>query len=465
MVINPSIFKAYDIRGVYPSDINGENTPLIITAIYRFFTSRLKKSPLSVVLGRDMRISSPSLYEIAKKALLAEGATVIDTGLVSTPTFYFAVFHYQYDCGIQISASHNPKEYNGIKFAVREDHKIVKIGKNTGIDEVRKIALSETLTERNLKGSRILHPNVIDDEISFVTKNFDMGGITPFKVVADPANAMGALYLEKLFERIPGKLIKMNFDLDGTFPAHQPDPLQFETLHNLQNKVIEEKADLGIAPDGDGDRVFFIDEKGGIIPATLITSLITKEILAKSPGETVLVDVRSIGNVRNICKKHGGKVSVSHVGHALITEQLNKENAIFAGESSGHFYFRDMGGAESSVRAILYVLDTMSRTRKPISEILSSLQTWYESGEINFALSDKSAAQSLLESIEKKYPDGEVSWLDGLSVDYRIWRFNIRTSNTEPLLRLNVEAEDETVLKTNLEKILSELKETGAKRK
>lgn len=465
MLVNDAIFKAYDIRGIYPKDINKENIVTIVKAIYTFFLKDLGKNKISVVLGRDMRVSSPSLFEAAKKTLVESGASVVDVGLVSTPTFYFAVQHYDYDTGIQISASHNPKEYNGIKFVKMEGQNIVKIGKNTGMEEVKQIALSQTFAESSGQGSVTVLNTVLKDEVDEAIKAFNPKNIKKFKVVADPANAMGALYLEELFKRLPCELVKMNFNLDGTFPVHQPDPLQFELLKDLQQKVIEEKADLGIAPDGDGDRVFFINEKGEIIPATLISSLIAKEILSQHKGEKILVDIRYIGNVKNIVAKYEGTVSISKVGHAFITEQLNKENAIFAGESSGHFFFRETGGAESSVRVILQILETMGREDKPISQVVVPFHVWQESGEINFLLAGLNKTQPLLEEIAKNYQDGQVSWLDGLAVDYSDWRFNIRASNTEPLLRLNLEAISGELMQQNLSKILDQLQQLGAARK
>jgi len=287
----------------------------------------------------------------------------------------------------------------------------------------------------------------------------------PFRVVADPANAMGILYIKELFKYVPGDLIKMNFELDGTFPVHQPDPLQFETLKDLQKRVVEEKADFGIAPDGDGDRIFFIDEKGKVVPATLITSLITKEILSKKKGEKIIADIRYTQNVGNVCKKLGGVFLTSKVGHALITKYLNKENAAFAGESSGHYYFRETGGAESSVRVILYVLEAMREAGKPLSELLREFHSSFESGEYNFVLSEETSAEQILQMLKTTFFDGTANELDGLAVDYPDWRFSVRSSNTEPLLRLNLEAKTEELMRQKLHELLELLKNQGAQPK
>lgn len=462
MIVNPSIFKAYDIRGIYPSEINEEVYERIVRGIYCFFLKDLNKASLSVVLGRDMRVSSPSLFDVAKKTLVKSGAQVLDIGLVSTPTFYYASLRYGYDIGIQITASHNPKEYAGTKFVKKDGNKIIKIGKNTGMDEVKENVLNENFAPYIEGGSVTVKENVLEEEIAEALAEIDISKIKPFKVVSDPANGMGSLYVDALFKKVPGELIKMNFDLDGTFPAHPADPLDFENLKPLQERVKAENADLGIEPDGDGDRVFFIDEKGAVVPATFISSLIAEEVLSDDSSQKIIVDIRYTRNVQHIIKKHKGKLHISKVGHAFITEDVNREGAFFAGESSGHFYFGKTGGAESSIRVILYVLRAMSEQGKPLSQILQSLQSSFESSESNFKLSNTDEAKKILDQISKKYEDGEISWLDGISVDYPDWRFNIRTSNTEPLLRLNVEANSSDLMKKKLSKLLSELKEAGA---
>ncbi len=465
MAVDPRVFKAYDIRGVYPSQINDGNFEPIIRAIYTFFLKKVNKKNLTVVLGRDMRISSPSLFEIAKKTLVNSGATVIDIGLSPTPTFYFAVIKYGYDVGIDITASHNPKEYAGVKFVMRQDEKIIKIGKSTGMDEIVKLCLSDQFAPYTNDGKVIEKKDVLEDEVKDALALFDISRIKPYRIACDPANGMGSLYVEKLFEHIPGELIKMNFELDGNFPAHQADPLDFNNLIPLQDKVKEVKADLGIEPDGDGDRIFFIDEKSQVIPATSISSLIAKELLEKDEKSKVIVDIRYTRNVTDVLKSHNNSPFISKVGHAFITEDVNREGADFAGESSGHFYFGKTGGAESSVRVILYVLMAMSITGKPISEILKELRSSYESGEYNFVLPDGADSKKLLEEISKEQKDGVVSRLDGLAVDFPDWRFSIRTSNTEPLLRLNVESDDLKKTEEKLKILTDRILSSGAKAK
>ena len=465
MTIKDNIFKAYDIRGVYPSELNENNIQVIVKAIYTYLKPKTINSKFLVAIGYDMRLSSQILFNSAKKSLLECGASIIDLGMISTPTLYYSLLKYKYDLGIQISASHNPKEYNGLKIVKRNKNQLIKIGKNTGMEEIKKISLSNYKFQIIKSGKVNKNLAVLKSEVADALKSIKPKYIKKLKIVADPGNAMGGLYINEICKKIPSNLIKMNFKLDGTFPSHQPDPLQFDTLRSLQQKIKEEKADLGIAPDGDGDRVFFIDEKGNVIPATLISSLIANEILCKNKKDKILVDIRYTNNVKNICKKYNSEVSISQVGHALITEQLNKERAAFAGESSGHFYFRETGGAESSIRVIITILNVIGRENKPISKIVKNLQSSYESGEINFELPQNITSKKIFDYFAKEYKNGKISFLDGISIDFKDWRFNIRASNTEPLLRLNVEANNKNILYKNLKNILSEIIGFGAKRK
>lgn len=458
--MNSSLFKVYDIRGIYPTDFNEENIKIIIKAIYTLFKERLKKTDLTIALGCDMRLSSPSLFNVAKGTLLDLGVTVIDIGLSSTPTVYFAVNYFHYDAGIQISASHNPSIWNGIKFFYRLGNRLIKISKNTGMEEVKNLSLKNQFSFPKKQG-KLIKKEVLKDEVNFA---FDLvkPEIKKLKVVADTANAMGGPYLEEIFKRTNCELIKMNFNLDGSFPSHEANPLKFNLLKPLQEKVLLEKADFGIATDGDGDRIFFIDEKGQIVPATLISSLVAKEILTKKPGEKILVDIRYTKNTVNTVKKYGGIPIINVVGHSLITEHLNKVNGAFSGESSGHFFFRETGGAESAIRIIYYVLDAISKQNKPLSKIVGELHTSFESSEFNFTFPKNITAKDFLNKILVDYKDGEVSWMDGLTVDYPDWRFNIRSSNTEPLIRLNLEANSDPLMKNKLQEVQGKILLLGA---
>lgn len=442
MQIDPKIFKGYDIRGIYPSELNEENIVPIVKAIYTFLYQE-KKQPLNLVIGTDMRTSSPSLTKIAIQTAVDLGANVIDVGIVSTPTFYFTVYHYGYDAGFQVTASHNPKEWNGIKIVKKGPTGLIKIGRPTGLEDIKKMAITGQSMHSTTKGTVTQKTDILDDEVNNALKIVGFPKLNKFKIVADPGNAMGAQYIEALSEKIPMDLIKMNFELDGTFPAHQPDPLQSKTLVDLQKRVIEEKADLGLAPDGDGDRLFFIDEKGQIIPPTLITSIVTKDLLKKSPGDQILIDIRYVLTPQKIIEENGGKMKITRVGHAYITEAMNETGGIFAGESSAHYFFRDTGNAESQMPMILSVLKAMTQEHKPLSEVTQQYRRSYESGEFNFKVNN---GIDIISAAKENYKDGKVDILDGVAVSYPNWRFSIRTSNTEPLLRLNVEAYDKSIM-------------------
>ncbi|MFQ5452328.1 MAG: phosphomannomutase/phosphoglucomutase, partial [Candidatus Paceibacterota bacterium] len=326
MSIDKSIFKSYDIRGIYPDQINEKNIYQIAQAIYKLFQEKKGDRRLSVVVGRDMRLSAPKLYPIFKKGFVDAGAKLVDVGLVSTPTFYFAVLNLKTDAGAQLTASHNPPKYNGVKFVVRQGEALMKIGGSTGMKQVKKYALDE-VSVKSSGGSEEKYNNIVEKEIRHAFKLISPKGIKPLKVIADPANAMAGTYIEALFKQLPCELVKMNFELDGSFPAHQPDPLVFSNLIDLQKKVLEEKADFGLAPDGDGDRLFFIDEKGQIIAASAITALVARELLKKFPGETILYDIRYILTPKKIIQEFGGKSDITRVGHAFITKRMHETGA------------------------------------------------------------------------------------------------------------------------------------------
>lgn len=452
-MIDPKIFKAYDIRGIYPSEINEEVVYKVGRAFYTFFCKKLGKNKLSIVVGGDMRLSTPALFEKLKQALVDSGAEVIDIGVVPTPTVYFAVRYLNADGGIQVSASHNPKEYNGLKAVMNMTEGLVKIGKNTGMGEVKRLADEGEFVESGEMGS-ITKKDVMADDVANAFEVIKPGEIKPLTVVADAANAMGSPLIEALFEKLPScKLIKMNFELDGTFPAHQADPLQFDTLKDLCARVVEEKADFGIAPDGDGDRVFFIDERGEVVPASISTAIIIRELLKKYPGEKVGFDIRYIWSPTKAALDGGGVPVITQVGHALITETMQKEHLFYAGESSGHNYWRFAGGAESTIAVILTILDTISREGKKMSEIVKEVSASFESGEINFKLDSADEAKNKIELFKETFNDGEVSLIDGLSVAYDDWRFNLRASNTEPLIRLNIEARSKDLMEKRVEEL------------
>jgi len=456
MKINPAIFKSYDIRAVYPEELDEEGIKKITKAIFNMFTVKIgDNKQLKVVLSYDMRLSGPVLHPAVKQTLVELGAEVIDIGKTSTPTFYFAVSHYGYDCGIQVTASHNPPEYNGLKFVINTPKGLFKIGKGTGMEEVKENSLKDFSFEPKFEGKVTEKLGVLTDEVDNALKLFQNPEIKKFKIVADPANAMGGTYIEELFKKVPGELIKMNFTLDGSFPAHQPDPLNFDNLKDLQKRVLEEKADFGLAPDGDGDRLYFVDENGNIVTATILTALIARELLKENPGGKILFDIRYILGSSKIVEELGGTYDVTRVGHAFITQQLTETGAIFAGESSGHFYYQATGNAESQVATIVAVLKVMSRENKPLSEVLKELHRSFESGEYNFKVTN---AAEIIEKLKEDYRDGVLDELDGIAISYPNFRFSVRTSNTEPLLRLNVESFEKDVMNSKKDELIKKIR-------
>jgi phosphomannomutase len=337
-----------------------------------------------------------------------------------------------------------------MKFVLGSPKGLIKIGKPTGMDEVKELALGEIAIDPSTPGTVTKKTGILEDEVRVTLDLLKNPVIKKMKIVADPGNAMGAQYIDALFAKVPADLIRMNFELDGSFPVHEPNPLNFETLKDLQARVLSEHADLGLATDGDGDRLYFIDEKGKVVPATSVTSIVARELLKEYPGDIIYFDIRDILGPQKIVEECGGKSEIVRVGHAYITEAMNKSGGIFAGESSGHMFFRTNGNAESNLPVILIVLKVMSDENKTLSQLVEDLRRSYESGELNFKVTN--AAEILL-ALRQRYKDGEFSEIDGVSVSFKDWRFNVRTSNTEPLLRLNVEGYEKAVVDDKFEEL------------
>lgn len=436
------IFKSYDIRGIYPEQIDEENVIPTTRAIFAFFRQQLPNiEQLTVVVGRDMRSSSPALFKAVTETLVELGAHVIDPGLVSTPTFYYAVFTGGYDTGIQITASHNPKNYNGLKIVINpKNGGLIKVGKPTGMEDIKKMAVEGVMGHVSgvMPGKITQIDNVTEDEIQNALKIMGNPKLNSYKVVADAANAMGALYIDHLYKHIPGELVKLYFELDGDFPNHAADPLDPKNNEDVQKKVVEEGADLGLALDGDGDRIFFIDEKGSVVSPAKITAIVARELLREHKGEKILFDIRYIMTPKRVVEEEGGEAVITKVGHAFITEMMNKDGGIFAGESSAHYFFRDTGNAEGPILVLLHVLNAMTKSGKKLSELAQEVTRSRESGEMNFRVKN---AKEIIAKLKELHADGEISEIDGVAVQYPDWRFSLRSSNTEPLLRLNVEEE------------------------
>jgi len=444
-----TIFKAYDIRGIYPEQLDEDTIYRIGKAYADILSDELEKDDITIVVGQDMRISSPSLADSIIRGITGQGVNVVDIGLASTPTFYYAVTKLGLDGGMQVSASHNPKEYNGVKIVKR---KALPVGYDSGIDLIEHKVQNNEFKPASQKGTVTRREGILESEIEFSLQHADLTKIGPLKVVADPANSMGAPYLSGLMQRLPGELVKMNFDLDGTFPAHEADPFKDENIRDLKEKVLEEKADLGIATDGDGDRIFFIDEKGRLVEPAILRGIMSRIVLKEQPGATICYDIRPGKITRDMIVANGGKPSVTKVGHTLIKTQAIKENAAFAGESSGHFFFNtEIGMFEMPMIVALKLFEEICTSGKKLSGIVDPLKKYFHSGEINSTVADKEAK---LKELAEIFKDGKISWLDGVTIEYDDFWFNVRPSNTEPLLRLNLEAISPEAMQKRTDEVL-----------
>lgn len=444
------IFKAYDIRGVYPDELDETLIYRIGQAFSILLQQEAQKKRITIVVASDMRCSSPELKQQVIQGITTQGADVVDIGLASTPTFYFAVAQYGYDGGLIVSASHNPKEYNGCKLVRKQ---AIPISKETGIMTIRDSVRKNEFPIEN-KGNVHVKQNVLDDQITHDLSYFNSEIIKPFRIVADPANAMGATYLEALFKKLPVTLIKMNFDLDGTFPAHQADPLDEKNVKDLKKKVVEEHADLGIATDGDGDRVFFVDEQGSIVPSHILRGILAEIFLREFPKATICYDIRPGRITNDMILTHGGTPVVTRVGHSLIKEKMREVDAVFAGESSGHYFYRfDHGSYEAPIVMIGKLLEELTEKNCRFSELINPYKKYKHSGEINSTVKDK---EKTLDRIISSYKDAkDISFLDGVSITYDDFWFNVRPSNTESLLRLNVEAVSKHVMEEKRDELLA----------
>ena len=430
------IFKAYDIRGVYPTDLN-ETLAEAIGRAYIEFTGAKK-----VVIGRDMRPHSEPLFSALCRGITGQGADVIDLGLCSTPQSYFANGKLQADGGIMITASHNPGEWNGFKLCRAN---AVPISGVTGIADIQRIVETKTWKKCDKPG-KVSKYDIGPEYGKFLRSFATMD--RKLKVVVDYANAMG-LYeiagIRELFDVVP-----MYDTLDGTFPNHAANPLQTETLDAIRAKVKEVGADFGAAFDGDADRCGFIDDEGNIIPMDLFTALIAQDILSHGPA-TIFYDLRSSRAVRECIAENGGKPMMSRVGHAFIKTQMRENDAVFAGELSGHYYFKQNYTAESQGLAMIMLANLICRKNRPVHELVKPLRKYVSSGEINSRVAD---VKPILDAIRKKYADGNMYELDGVSSEYKDWWFNVRASNTEPLLRLIVEADTKELMEARRDELL-----------
>ena len=442
-MLDPKAFKAYDVRGVYPTELDEEGAYAIGRAYVEQF------APRTVAVGRDMRTSSPSMAEAVRNGAADGGADVLDLGMVGTEMVYFAVGELGLDGGIAVTASHNPKEYTGMKI-VRAG--ALPVGGESGLLDVRDRAARASWQDapRGTIRDEDIWPGFVDRVLSFV----NVSALRPLRVVIDAANGMAGAMLPPVLDRLPMlDVVRCNFEPDGTFPNHEPNPLLPENREFIVRKTREEGADFGVAFDGDADRCFFVDDAGEFVPGDFTTALFAETILAREPGGKVIYDVRASWAVPEAIEAAGGIPLVNRVGHAFIKQRMREEHAVFGGEVSAHYYFRDFSQADSGTVPFLLMAEIVSR-RGRLSEILAPFRSrYFITGELNTPVAD---VPSTLRELEARYaPEGEISHLDGLSVVGDEWHFNVRPSNTEPLLRLNLEALSEELMERKRDEVLA----------
>jgi len=435
--VDPSIFKAYDVRGLYGDQIDEDVAYRLGRGFARVLADMYETAPaeLRLALGRDMRLQAQSLSERYAQGMRDEGAHVLDIGMVGSEMLYWTVGSRELDGGLMCTASHNPKEYTGAKLVGRA---ALPLSGDSGIGELREIVTAgEPGPPAEPVGgqeSEDVGEPFREDALAFI----DQSSIQPMKVVLDGGNGMAGPMCGSILDMFGLDQVKLYWEPDGEFPDHEPNPLLEENRQFVIDKVLSEGADLGIAWDGDGDRCFFIDDTGRFVDGDFLTALLAQSILAKEPGAAILYDVRASRAVRDVVEGAGGSAHVNRVGHAFFKARMREEGAAFGGEVSGHYYFRDFYCADSGTLPALLILELLSAKRQKMSELLAPLlERYFLSGEINSEVEDSDAK---MEEIEARYSDAEISHLDGVSVDYDDWHFNVRASNTEPLLRLNLES-------------------------
>jgi len=445
--MDPAIFKAYDIRGIYSDQLNEEDAWKIGHAAARFLRSLLtgyqrgQANAQALCVGRDMRSHSPKLTKALIDGINSSGANVIDIGMIDTPQMYFAINHLGTCGGVQVTASHNPAKYNGFKISGLQAK---PVGADTGLKDIQHLATALLHTKAAGKGS--VQTTDLTAEYKQHVLKFLEPNLRKLKIAVDASNGMAGKMVPAIFGDLPIEIIELNFKHDGTF-KHEPNPLVEENLAELKETIKSKNCDLGICFDGDADRLIMVDEKAQTIGCDLITALMVPYFLKDNPSSTVVYDLRSSWVVPEEIIKHGGTPRRERVGHSFMKKTLRDSHAVFGGELSGHFYYQDSFWADSGMITLVHVLNIVSEADKPISELIKPLRRYYSSGEINFEVEDKKAKMATLTKI---YKDGDIDNLDGVTVTFKDWWFNCRPSNTEPLLRLNVEAKQKNLLDEKL---------------
>ena len=441
MQVDPSIFKAYDIRGIYPDRLN----EAVAYAVGRAFVSFLACA--EVVVGRDMRLSSPAIKENLLNGLTDQGADVVDIGMVGTDQYYYACATLGLP-GLMVTASHNPPEYCGFKMV--RDMPYLLSG-DSGIGDLRRLVETDGWGEPTRQG-QVREHDFAQGFVDKVLELVDPELLKPLKVVADTGNGMVGPILQQVYDRLPVELIGMYLDPDGSLPNHGLDPMQPENRADLERRVVAEGADIGFAFDGDGDRFFVVDDRGRFVPGDFVTALMGCYMLERDPGGKIVYDVRCSWAVRDLISAAGGTPLIERVGHSFLKPRVFEEGAVYAGELSGHYYFRDFFGADSGVVPSLVMLEMLSRRGVKLSQLLAPLEMkYFLSSEINSRVEDPAAK---IEALAARYGDGQIERIDGISISFDNWHFNVRPSNTEPLLRLNLEAFSQEMMEAKRDEVL-----------
>jgi phosphomannomutase len=445
--MNPTIFKAYDVRGIYPTELDEQ----IFHHIGRAFVAYLKARRIGV--GRDMRISSPGLATAFIEGARAQGADVVDYGMISTDMIYYAVGTDDLDGGAQITASHNPKQYNGCKMVGRGN---TPLSGDAGISDIRDMLAHNRLPPPAGTPGTVTQRTILDGYVHHVLGFIDPGIIKPFRAVLDAGCGMAGLVAPRLFEALPCKIETLCFTVDGTFPTHEANPLIEENRRDIVARVRTDRAEIGIAWDGDADRCFFVDEDGEFVSGDFVTALLSEAFMLKEPGATVVYDLRASYAVKDMAAKYGGTAVMNRVGHAFFKGRMRELNAVFGGEVTGHYYFRDNFYCDNGFIPALLMLELMSKKNQSLKQLLAPLRAkYFISGEINTKMPSMDAMAARMAAIEARYTDGKISKLDGISVEYPEWHFNVRPSNTEPQLRLNLEGLTAAQMEAKRDEVLS----------
>src|SRR5436305_8148846 len=446
-MLDPKVFKAYDVRGLYPAELDEAGAQAIGRAYVEQF------EPRRIAVGRDMRLSSPQIAAGVIRGATAAGADVVDLGLVGTEMVYFAVGELELDGGVMVTASHNPKEYTGMKIVRRG---ALPVGGESGLLDVRDRAVAASW--RSAARGSIREEDIWDGFVERVLSFVDVDALKPLRVVVDAANGMAGAMLPAVLERLPSiDVVRCYFEPDGSFPNHEPNPLLPENRRFITSRTLEERADFGVAYDGDADRCFFVDDEGEFVPGDFTTALFAELMLAREPGGKVIYDVRASWAVPEAISASGGEPLVNRVGHAFIKQRMRDDDAVFGGEVSAHYYFRDFSQADSGTVPFLLMCELVSRHGKLSAALARFRGRYFITGEINTPVAD---VPSKLEELEDRFgPLGRVSHLDGLSVEADDWHFNVRPSNTEPLLRLNLEARSEEQMVRMRDEVLGVIRE------